>query len=190
MMSRRLKITLPDPICEQLSDMAASSGEPVARLAAQIVRNKVCAIPENDPAPLPRRCIASSRRPRWLEPQSDDGSWRASMWEEIEALYRRYPKVLGDLVERWWENESCVETLCALATWRRSIDEMGHDPQEELNFQGCLAKCSEVLQRDATPGARAWTPGRRPDEWDDCAPPTTMTVEPRERRPFFCTEPG
>jgi hypothetical protein len=181
-MSKRLKITLPDPICEQLSDMAESSGEPISRVAAQMVRNRVSA-ERDDPAPSPLRRITSRRRPNWLEPSSDYGSWRASMWAAIEALYERYPKALGDLVDHWWENESCVETLCALATWRRSIDEAGHNPQEELEFQARLAECGEAFQRAATPGTRTWTPGRRPANWEGGKARMMGALDPTHRNP-------
>jgi hypothetical protein len=36
-MSRRLKITLPDGLAAQLDEMAANTGDPVARLAGQMV---------------------------------------------------------------------------------------------------------------------------------------------------------
>jgi len=164
-MSRRLKITLPDPICEQLSDMAASSGEPVSRLAAQIVRSRVVEAAEGH-----TRCYRSRRltaeRPDWLEPLADGRAWRASMWEEIEALYLRYQHALSGLVDGWWADESCVEMLCAMATWRRAIDESGHDPTEELDFQARLLECSTALRRAADPDARSWIPGVSPHAWD------------------------
>jgi hypothetical protein len=165
-MSRRLKITLPDPVCEQLSDMAANSGEPVSRLAAEIVRNRVIGTDETVPGLCRQRRITASQRPEWLEPLSDDGRWRTLMWEKIEALYLRYRHALSCLADGWWEDESCVETLCALATWRRSIDESGHDPIEELDFQARLAECSTAFQRAAGAGVRSWLPGARPRDWD------------------------
>ncbi len=165
-MSTRLKITLPDPVCMQLSNMAASAGEPVSRVAAQIVRSRVIDGEEDAPRLYRRRRIAAPRRPDWLTPLSDDGRWRVSMWEEIEALYARYQHALAGLADGWWEDESCVEMLCALATWRRSIDEGGRDPQEELDFQTRLAECSAVFRRAAGAGARGWRPGVRPHAWD------------------------
>ena len=40
-MSRRLKITLPETVAAQLDEMAANTGEPVARLAGQMVREGI-----------------------------------------------------------------------------------------------------------------------------------------------------
>ena len=40
-MSRRLKITLPDALATQLDELAANAGEPVARLAGQMVRQGI-----------------------------------------------------------------------------------------------------------------------------------------------------
>lgn len=44
-MSYRLEITLPVALAEQLSELAATTGEPAARLAAQMVRNRLAETP-------------------------------------------------------------------------------------------------------------------------------------------------
>jgi hypothetical protein len=198
-MSRRLKITLPESICAQLDDMAASAGEPVARVAAQIVRNRVAfgwAV-EGPPAPAPNvRPKTLRSRPSWLKPSENDRTWRDSMWTAIVALYKRYPSVLEDLGDQWWENESRVETLCALVTWRHRIDEAGRDPQEELVFQTYLVKCGEMFHQDIPGGWRPWKPDGSPERWrvgdaPSFAPPgssgdgtyeTTSTRMPRSQQ--------
>ena len=40
-MSRRMGIVLPDPVAHQLRELAAGTGEPLATLAGQIVRDGV-----------------------------------------------------------------------------------------------------------------------------------------------------
>ena len=40
-MSQRLQIVLPDPVLTQLQELAAGAGEPLATLAARIVRDGV-----------------------------------------------------------------------------------------------------------------------------------------------------
>ena len=43
-MSSRIKITLPDDTAARLDEMAAASGEPVARVAGQMVRDGLAGI--------------------------------------------------------------------------------------------------------------------------------------------------
>jgi predicted transcriptional regulator len=43
-MSSRIKITLPDETAARLDEMAATSGEPVARVAGQMVRDALANI--------------------------------------------------------------------------------------------------------------------------------------------------
>ena len=49
-MSRRLKITLPDTLALQLDELAASTGDPVARLAGEMVRHGIAEAAANGPA--------------------------------------------------------------------------------------------------------------------------------------------
>ena len=159
-MSQRLKITLPDPVCVRLADMAATSGEPVSRLAAQIVLEQVIYRRHDT-----EQVSGERRRPCWLAPVEGSESWRPAMWNAIVALYRRYPRALSDLTDRWWENESRVETLCALATWRCTIDESGRDPREELEFQDSLESYRKTLKNDVASATRLWNPDDPPMEW-------------------------
>jgi len=69
------------------------------------------------------------------------------------------------LAEDWWEDEAKVETLCALATWRRRIDESGEDPREELDFHRDLALCRENLGPDGGIGSHGWGRGRPTAKW-------------------------
>ena len=171
-MSRRLKITLPDPICARLDEMAANSGEPVSRLAAQIVLSRVMYGPgEQYPMTATVDQTSSQQRPCWLEPPGENAEWRSQMWDEIVALWSRYPRELADLNDHWWESESLVETLCALATWRRGIDESGRDPREELAFQAGLSECSNSLKGEVTRRMRPWNPGPPPEHWRAASAP-------------------
>ena len=40
-MSSRIKITLPEQVAEQLDELAAAEGEPVARVTARLVRERL-----------------------------------------------------------------------------------------------------------------------------------------------------
>jgi hypothetical protein len=165
-MSRRLKITLPDPVCAQLEGIAADTGEPVSRLAAQLVLRGVAYCPgDSQQTKPPSSGLQDRRRPRWLAPRGEDGGWRFEMWNAITALYNRYTLELSDLNDHWWESEALVETLCALVTWRRRIDESARDPQEELAFQASLADCARILRAEAASATRAWSPGPPPASW-------------------------
>jgi hypothetical protein len=166
-MSRRVKITLPDPICLQLDRMALNAGQPVSRLAAEIVLDRLARRANELPSlrsSIPTNA-SEATRPAWLEPSRGSTRWRTWIWQAVVSLYNRYPRALADLSERWWENESCVETLGALAMWRERIDEAGCDPREELEFQTSLNDCSRVLQREIAGAMRPWTPGDPPRRW-------------------------
>jgi hypothetical protein len=174
-MSRRLKITLPEALAEQLDELVASTGEPAARLAGQMVRGGIAEAaasgrvrpPRARPTSLPRAPENEdpNRRAPWLEPYGGDRKWRRQMWGEIVALGGRYPKALAGLNDDWWESDVHVETLCALAVWRRWIDDAGRDPREELAFQVTLADYDRVLRQESRGVTYAWKPGAPPDEW-------------------------
>ena len=57
-MSRRLKITLPDGLAAQLDELAAHTGEPVARLAGQMVREGIAEASPNGNVRQPRAELA------------------------------------------------------------------------------------------------------------------------------------
>jgi predicted transcriptional regulator len=78
-MSRRLKITLPDALATQLDELAANAGEPVARLAGQMVRQGIAGagtgehVPAAQAQPAPVVLDAydedePEQRASWLEP--------------------------------------------------------------------------------------------------------------------------
>jgi hypothetical protein len=177
--SRRLKITLPESVAAQLDELAANTGEPVARLAGHMVRQGIAEaaasghvrIPRARPAPTIHEEVSEVEdfdlRAPWLEPYGDSREWRALMWGAVVALHCRYPSALASLKEGWWESEAHVETLCALAVWRQSIDDVARDPREELAFQHQLADYGHELRQEGGGVTRAWKPGAPPDAWAD-----------------------
>lgn len=186
-MSRRLKITLPDDANARLGEIAAERGEPVARVAAEMVRdglaNLIATAVQNGTKPSQEvaKLVAAARtggalpdsedelptaRAPWLEPYGGDRTWRQLMWGSILALYARYPEVLKGLKVGWWSDEAQVEMLCAFTHWRQWLDDGGTDPRHELDFQFSLAEFGRRL-RDAGGGvAKEWTPGPAPAAWD------------------------
>jgi hypothetical protein len=110
-MSNRIKITLPEQITEQLEELAAAEGEPVARVTARLVRERLSRPTAGDPRVL---SIQSPARPPWLEPYGGSREWRQRMWGAIVALHGRYPDELRGLKQGWWKDTAQVETLCAL----------------------------------------------------------------------------
>lgn len=174
-MSYRMKITLPDAIASQLDELARTTGEPLARLAGQMVRDALAdAAGEGHVRPSPKRgalvpaddvAADPDARALWLEPYGGDSEWRQHMWGEIVALHGRYPTVLHWLKRGWWESEPHVETLCALAVWRRWIDDACRDPREELNFQLHLADYGRKLEKEGGGVALVWAPGPSPERW-------------------------
>ncbi len=87
------------------------------------------------------------------------------MWGAIVALHGRYPKQLQVLKEGWWTDDSTLETLCALATWRAELDDNGQDPREELAFQHQLADIAASLHQQSGGATKEWKPGAAPSEW-------------------------
>jgi hypothetical protein len=87
------------------------------------------------------------------------------MWASIVALHGRYPRALGALKQGWWSDESHVETLCALVTWRAELDDGGEDPRQELAFQAQLADYSRALRQEGGGATKTWKPGAAPAEW-------------------------
>jgi hypothetical protein len=86
-------------------------------------------------------------RPPWLEPYGGSREWRGLMWAAIVGLHTRYPEALATLKEGWWRNPTQLETLSALAVWRKWIDDAGGDPREELAFQVQLANYANTLRQ-------------------------------------------
>ncbi len=174
-MSRRLKITLPDALATRLDELAANAGEPVARLAGQMVRQGIAEAapnkvrqPRAELAPVlpdaPNEDEPDQRAP-WLEPYGGDREWRSWMWGGIVALHGRYPTALAGLKHGWWKSEAHVETLCAIVVWRQLIEDTCRDPREELAFQVNLMDYGEALRREGGSVTDAWKPGAPPDGW-------------------------
>jgi hypothetical protein len=160
-MSSRIKITLPEQVAEQLDELAAAEGEPVARVTARLVRERLSRPAGGDP----RVSFENPARPSWLEPYGGDRQWRRRMWGAIVALHGRYPDELRGLQQGWWNDTAQVETLCALVAWRDSLDDTGSDPREELDFQLNIAEFGRRLSQQGGGVTKAWTPGAPPDEW-------------------------
>jgi predicted transcriptional regulator len=174
-MSYRMKITLPDAIASQLDELARTTGEPLARLAGQMVRDALADVAgaahvRRSPrrgALVPADDVAADpdARALWLEPYGGDSEWRQHMWAKSWHCMGRYPTELHSLKRGWWESEPHVETLCARAVWRRWIDDACRDPREELNFQLHLADFGRKLAKEGGGVALVWAPGPPPDRW-------------------------
>ncbi|MGN6373236.1 MAG: hypothetical protein ACTHM1_09645 [Solirubrobacteraceae bacterium] len=170
-MSRRLKITLPDPLMAHLEAVAHERGEPVSRVAAQFLSAGIDTRTQEPPSEAitpfadPLTDTGSDRRAPWIEPLDDARTWRQFMWGGICALHGRYPEALGHLKEGWWKNSSHVETLCALVVWRNWIDFAADDPRHELAFQAQLADYSRELRQEGGGITKTWKPGAAPPQW-------------------------
>jgi hypothetical protein len=162
-MSSRIKITLPEEVAARLDEMAAASGEPVARVAGQMVRDALTKITAaaraNGTTPLDELPVA---RAPWLEPYGGDREWRQLTWGAIIALYGRYPEHLKGLKLGWWEDDSTVELLCAFAHWRQMLDDGATDPRQELDFQFSLIEFGRRLKEVGGGVAKEWQPGAAP----------------------------
>ena len=165
-MSTRIKITLADDLAARLEELAAASGQPVARVAGEIVRDTLRnpATARHGSGSTPADELTIARAP-WLEPYGGDREWRQFTWGSILALYGRYPQELKWLKHGWWTDDSQVETLCAFARWRQTLDDEGRDPREELDFQLNIIELGRRLREAGGGVTKEWTPGAPPDEW-------------------------
>jgi len=169
-MSQRRQIVLPDPVDQQLRELAAGADTPPSTLAAQMVQAGVAqAAKDGKVRPLrPAPALVGgngSERARWLEPYGGDSKWRQWMWGAIVALHGRYPTHLEALKDKWWRDDSQTETLSALAVWRAELDDAGQDPRDELAFQNQLGDYAQVLRQQGGGVTKAWKPGAPPTEW-------------------------
>lgn len=173
-MSRRIKMTLPDPLVAQLEALAEERGEPTSRVAAQLVCAEIAKRAGNQyaetivPAVGPMTDPDSDRHAPWIEPLFDYEKWHSYMWGSIVALHGRYPRALGHLKEGWWKDNRHLETLCALVVWRDWIDQYGDDPRYELAFQTQLGDYGQLLRQEGGGVTKAWVP---------CAPLTNGSDE-------------
>jgi hypothetical protein len=169
-MSHKYQVVLPDPVADQLDELAAAAGEPPSTLAGQLLRNDVAQAAKDGKVRALRQAPVivagnSGARARWLEPWGGDPAWRADMWGQVVALHGRYPQALAGLRDEWWNNEAHTETLCALAVWRAELDDAGVDPREELAFHTQLADYAHTLRQEGGGVTKAWKPGAPPAEW-------------------------
>lgn len=169
-MSQRRQIVLPDPVDQQLRELAANADTPPSTLAAHIVQAAVANAANDGQVrelrPVSAVLSASSvDRAPWLEPYGGDADWRQQMWGQIVALHGRYPTQLANLKDKWWTDESTTETLCALATWRAELDDAGQDPRDELAFQHQLADYAQHLRQQGGGVTKTWKPGAPPPAW-------------------------
>ncbi len=169
-MSQRRQIVLPDPVDQQLRELAEGADSPPSTLAAHMVEAGVAqAAKDGKVRPLRSTpALVGTRgdeRAPWLEPYGGDTEWRRQMWGAIVALHGRYPTQLATLNDKWWTDESTTETLCALAIWRAELDDTGQDPRDELAFQNQLADYSHLLRQQGGGVTKAWKPGAPPPEW-------------------------
>ncbi len=168
-MSRKLQITLPDPLARELQELAVSAGEPLAAVARRILRDGLAASAKGGevraPGLTPTEQSCTRDRPRWLEPYGGDPDWRREMWGAVVALHARYPRHLQDVKTGWWEDEAETETLCALAVWREEVDYAGQDPREELAFQHQLADYAHTLRQQGGGVEKIWHPDAPPEAW-------------------------
>ncbi|MCW3033360.1 MAG: hypothetical protein JWM60_1705 [Solirubrobacterales bacterium] len=165
-MSRSIKIVVPDPTGARLDEIAETTGEPLATLAARLVKQGLTQ-PEIATAPKRTRRARTGRRgpPVWIEPEQDTADWRAATWGAIVALHHRYPQQLAGVQDGWWEQAAQRETLAALAAWRAELDQAGQDPRDELLFHAQLNDYADTLRNQGRGVAKAWQPGAPPDRW-------------------------
>jgi hypothetical protein len=80
-MSTRIKITLADDMAARLDELAAAAGQPVARVAGQMVRDELVkpAAAAHGSRRTPADGPTIARAP-WLEPYGGDREWRQFMW--------------------------------------------------------------------------------------------------------------
>lgn len=169
-MSHYIKIALPEPVAEQLSELAAGSRERPSTLAGHMVRNEVArAVKDGKVRPVRAAPVLVGRkgngRAPWLEPYGGDRQWRQRMWGEIVALHGRYPRALAHLNDEWWTDAEHTEILCALAVWRAELDDAGRDTRQELAFHNQLSDYAQMLRQEGRGVTKAWKPGAPPDEW-------------------------
>ncbi len=185
-MSQRLQIVLPDPVASPAPGAGRrSAGEPIATLAAQILRNGVALAAEDRQGHErsqhpPKPCREDGpTAPDGLSPTAatphGDRRYGARSWRCTAAT----PGHLEHLKDGWWTDEAQTETLCALATWRAEIDDHGRDPREELAFHQQLGRLSPTLCASwAAASAGRGSPARRHlSGTEEC------TSSPRHRRP-------
>jgi hypothetical protein len=165
---KRISVRVSDAHAETLQQRAASTGQPMARLAYSLLSTALEENPgthtrpttEQASHPAPRAENETHPSTAWLVP-AEDAEGRKALWGAVVALHRRYPQALGRLDEDWWQHAERVEILAALTVWRRN--RWGcESPREELAFHRALAELTTTLEQ--APG------GKRRFNADDILP--------------------
>lgn len=168
-MSYRMKITLPDPIVVQFEDLAAQRGEPISRIALQMVSSEIAkrtGVSHEQTLTLGGSALnlGPDRRAAWIEPFLDL-RWRVEMWGSIVALHARYPRALstcrmagGETAPTW---RRCARWLCGATGLTRAAD----DPRHELAFHAQLTGFSRELRQEGGSITSTWQPGASPEDW-------------------------
>ena len=168
-MSQRRQIVLPDPVDQQLHELAAAADTPPSTLAAQMVQAGVAQAAKDGkvrplrPTPCSSAREAASARPG-LSPTAATASGAGRCGARSSRCTAATPNsshAQGQMVD----SDATTETLCALAAWRAELDDAGQDPREELAFQTQLADYSQVLRQQGGGVTKAWKPGATPPEW-------------------------
>jgi hypothetical protein len=100
-----------------------------------------------------------------LRTYGGDAEWRQQMWGAIAALHGRYPQHLEALKDKWWKDESTLETLSARAVWRAELEDTRQDPRDERAFQTQLNDYAQLLRQKSGDVTKTWKPGATPSEW-------------------------
>jgi len=166
-MSRRVMITLPEPVAQRLDQHAADTGQRASTAAAQLIRDGLQQPPSLDRPRQASRHPPAPQTASWIEPSDHTKqSWRSETWMAILALCARYTVELARLEHAWWQRTSRVETLAALAEWRNQLDQRGQDPREELAFQAHLTELQDTLEHTPATGTNTFNPADPPpDDW-------------------------
>jgi hypothetical protein len=119
--SRRIKVTLPAAVAQQLERLAMRAGEPPAKVAAQMIRQ---AVTDNERDKSDRHRQAREHAPRehavpaeqderapWLEPYGGSREWRGLTWGPSSACTPATPtpcptlRTAGGVTQATWRPE-------------------------------------------------------------------------------------
>lgn len=173
-MSRKLQLTLPQPIADTLLRLAEDADQPPGRLARQLLENAIArhADGEHDrtppPARKPRRPLESAGEtgpPPWIEPPGTDPGWRSLAWGAVAALQARYPHELANIPADWWQHNHHLERLTALAHWREQLDNTATDPRDELHYHEALTRLASEYEHAPAGADGPWNPVDIPAGW-------------------------
>lgn len=173
-MSRKLQLTLPQPVAEQLWQLAADADQPPGRLARQLLENAIGRLAEGAHGePLPPAVTSRSAPistgdpapPPWIEPPGADTQWRSLAWGAVAALHARYPQHLAAIPADWWQHNHHLERITALAHWRHQLDDAATDPRDELHFHEALTRLASEFDQASSSAQRPWSPADMPSAW-------------------------